>query len=49
MEGEFQYNGQLDKELEEWLSPRVIKPDHGLFYEEGEKEYIQIEGLVLKR
>ena len=38
MEGELQYQGQLDQDLEEWLYPRGSQPTCGLFYEEEKKE-----------
>ena len=31
MEGEFQYQGQIDQDLEEWLYPRGIQSVHGFF------------------
>ena len=34
MEGEFQDQGQLDQDLEEWLSPRGSQYVHGFFSEE---------------
>ena len=34
MEGELQDQGQLDQDLEEWLSPRGVQPDHSFFSEE---------------
>ena len=43
MEGEFQDQGQLDQELEEWLSPRGSQSVHGFFYEEEKQQYIQTE------
>ena len=43
MEGEFQDQGQLDQELEDWLSPRGSQSLHGLFSEEEKKESIQTE------
>ena len=43
MEGEFQDQGQLDQDLEEWLSPRGSQYVHGFFYEEEKQQYIQIE------
>ena len=43
MEGEFQYQGQLDQYLEEWLSPRGIQYVHGFFSEEEKQESIRIE------
>ena len=46
MEGEFQDQGQLDQDLEEWLSPRGSQYGHGFFYEEEKKESIRIEYLA---
>ena len=43
MEGKFQDQGHFDQDLEEWLSPRGIQPDCGLFYEEEKQESKQIE------
>ena len=43
MEGEFQYQGQLDQYLEEWLSLRGSQSVHGLFSEEEKQESIQTE------
>ena len=43
MEGEFQDQGQLDQELEEWLSPRGSQSVHGFFSEEVKQESIQTE------
>ena len=43
MEGEFQYQGQLDQDLEEWLSPRVSQYVQGFFSEEDKQECIHIE------
>ena len=43
MEGEFQDQGQLDQDLEEWLSPRGIQFVHGFFSEEEKQESIQTE------
>ena len=42
MEGEFQDQGYLDQDLEEWLSPRGGNSVHGFFSEEDKQEYIQI-------
>ena len=44
MEGKLKYKGQLDKDLVEWLSPRGIKPDRGIFSDEDKQEYKKIEG-----
>ena len=38
MEGEFQDQGQIDQDLEKWLSPRGSLSVHGFFSEE-EKQY----------
>ena len=43
MEGEFQDQGQLDRDLEEWLSPRGSESVHSLFSEEENQESIHIE------
>ena len=43
MEGEFQDQGQLDKDLEEWLSPRGSRSVHGFFSEEEKQESIYME------
>ena len=43
MEAELKYKGQLDKYLQEWLSPRGIQPDHGLFSDEEKQQSIRIE------
>ena len=43
MEGGFQYQGQLDQDLEEWLSPRGSQSVHGFFSEEEKQESIRIE------
>ena len=43
MEGEFQDQGQLDQELEEWLSPRGSQSVHGFFSEQYKQESIQTE------
>ena len=43
MEGEFQDQGRLDQELEEWLSPRGSQYVHGFFSGEEKQESIQIE------
>ena len=40
---EFQDQGQLDQDLEEWLSPRGSQSVHGLFSEEDKQESIRIE------
>ena len=46
MEGDFQDQGQLDKELGEWLSPRGSQSVHGFFSKEENQEYIQTEYLA---
>ena len=43
MEGKFQNQGQLDQDLEEWLSPRDSQSVHGFFFEEEKQESIQTE------
>ena len=43
MEGEFQYQGHLDQDLEECLSPRGSQSVHGFFSEEERQESTQIE------
>ena len=43
MEVEFQDQGHLDQDLEEWLSPRGSQYIHGFFSEEQKQESIQIE------
>ena len=43
MEGEFQDQGQLDKYLEEWLSPRGIQSVHSFISEEDKQESIWME------
>ena len=43
MEGEFQDQGNLDQDLEEWLSPRGSQYVHSLFSEKENQESIQIE------
>ena len=43
MEFKFQDQEQLDKYLEEWLSPRGSQPDRVSFSEEEKKESIQME------
>ena len=43
MEGEFQYQGQLDQYLEEWLSPRGSQSVHSFFSEEEKQESVRIE------
>ena len=48
MEGEFQDQGQLDQDLEEWLSPRGSQSVHGFFSEEDKQEYIQTEDSALE-
>ena len=40
MDGAFQYQGQLDQELEEWLSPRGSQSVHGFFSEEEKQQLI---------
>ena len=43
MEDESQDQGQLDQDLEEWLSPRVSQYIHGFFSEEEKQDSIWIE------
>ena len=43
MEGEFQDQGQLDQDLEEWFSPRGGQSVHSLFSEDDKQESIQTE------
>ena len=43
MEGEFQDQGQLDQDLDEWLSPRGSQYVHAFFYEEEKQVSIWIE------
>ena len=43
MESEFQDQGQLKQELEEWLSPRCSQSVHGFFSEEEKQQSIQTE------
>ena len=45
MEDEFQDQGQLDQDLEEWLSPRRSQGVHSFFFEEKNQESIQMEDL----
>ena len=46
MESEFQDQGQIDQELEEWLSPRESQSVHGFFSENEKQESIRIEDLA---
>ena len=43
MKGEFQDQGKLDQDLEEWLSPRGSQSVHGIFSEEDKQESIRTE------
>ena len=43
MEGEFQDQGRLDQDLEEWLSPRGSQYVHGFFSEKYKQESILME------
>ena len=43
MGGEFQDQGELDQDLEEWVSPRGSQYVHGFFSEEEKQESTQIE------
>ena len=49
MEGEFQDQGQLHKDLEDWLSPKGSQSVHGFFSEEEFQESIRIEYSVPER
>ena len=42
MVGEFQDQGHLDQDLEEWLYPRGSQSVHGFFYEEVKQDPIRI-------
>ena len=43
-EGKSQDQGQIDQDLEEWLSPRGSQPDRDSFSGQDIQESIQIEG-----
>ena len=43
MEGEFQYQGHLGQDLEEWLYPKVSQLVRGFFFEEQKQESIWVE------
>ena len=43
MEGEFQDQGQLDQDLEDWFSPSGSQSIHGFFFDEEKQESIRIE------
>ena len=43
MDGEFQDQGQIDQDLEEWFSPRGSQSVHGFFSEKDKQESIRIE------
>ena len=43
MEGEFQDQGQLDQELEEWLYPIGSQSVHSFFSEEEKQDSMQTE------
>ena len=45
MEGEYQYQGKLDKELEEWFYPRWSQTGRSFFSDEEKEESIQIKCL----
>ena len=47
MECEFQDQGQLDQDLEEWLSQKGSQSVHGFFSEEEKQESIRIEDSAL--
>ena len=46
IQGELQDQGQIDQDLEDWLSPIGSQTDHGFFSEEEKQESTQIEGLA---
>ena len=46
MEGEFDYQVQIDQYLGEWLSPRGSQSVHGFFSEEEKQESIRMEDLA---
>ena len=46
MEGEFQNQGQLDQDLDEWLSPSGSKSVHGDYSEDERHESIRMEDLA---
>ena len=46
MEGELQDQGKLDKDLEEWLSPRGSQSVHSFFSKEEKIETIRMEDLA---
>ena len=48
MEVKFQDHGNIDHDLEEWLSQISIKPSHSFFYEEQKKEAKQIKKLDIE-
>ena len=43
MKGKFQDQGQIDQDLEKWLSPRGSQTDRGFFSEKKKQESIRIE------
>ena len=43
MEGEFQYQGHIDRDLEEWLSPIGSQYVHGFFSEKEKQQSILLE------
>ena len=49
MEGELQYQGQIDQYLEEWLFPIGSQSVHGLFSEEEKQQSIQTESQAPER
>ena len=49
MEGEFQDQGQLDQDLEDWLSPRGSQYIQGFLSEEEKQESIRIEDSAPER
>ena len=48
MEGELQDQGQIDQDLEKWLSPRESQSVHGVFSEEEKQQSISIEDSALE-
>ena len=49
MKGELQNQGQIDKYLQEWLSPRVRQPNHDLSSQEENQELLKIDGSAPER
>ena len=44
IEGEFEDQGQIDQDSEEWLSPRGAQPNLGFLYKEDKQESTWIKG-----